>query len=171
METSKKSDAFPAAHDGKRSNDLSINYALKGNYWLSRIVFLRGLGLIYFVAFSVALSQNKQLIGDNGLMPLRIYPRNLTENYGDLYQRMVTAPTILWFIPSFDNVDWALDALSISGLCISAAILISGAANMISLIFLWTLYHSIVAVGQTWYSFGWYSILKYMKLYCHFCII
>jgi hypothetical protein len=128
---------------------------LKGTYWFSRIVFLRGLALIYFVAFAVALGQNKQLIGDNGLTPLRIYMRSIAENNSDLYRRVVTTPTILWLLPSFDDVDWALDALSTFGLCISATILISGAANMVSLIFLWGLYHSIVAVGQTWYSFGW----------------
>lgn len=33
-------------------------------YWLTRVVFLRGLGGVFTVAFSVALLQNKALIGD-----------------------------------------------------------------------------------------------------------
>lgn len=33
-------------------------------YWLTRVIFLRGLGGIFAVAFSVALFQNKALIGD-----------------------------------------------------------------------------------------------------------
>lgn len=34
------------------------------SYWLTRSVFLRALGAIFSVAFSVALVQNKALIGD-----------------------------------------------------------------------------------------------------------
>ena len=32
-----------------------------------------------------------------------------------------------------------------------------GAANMVLLTTLWMLYHSIVAIGQNWYGFGWES--------------
>jgi hypothetical protein len=38
-------------------------------------------------------------------------------------------------------------------------ITISGAANSVIMVSLWLLYHSIVNVGQTWYSFGWESQL------------
>lgn len=30
-------------------------------------------------------------------------------------------------------------------------------ANSIMLLIMWLLYHSIVNIGQTWYSFGWES--------------
>ena len=36
---------------------------------------------------------------------------------------------------------------------------IAGTANMIIMLTLWFLYHSIVNVGQSWYSFGWESQL------------
>lgn len=36
-------------------------------------------------------------------------------------------------------------------------ITLSGAANSLIMLSLWLLYHSIVNVGQTWYSFGWES--------------
>ena len=38
-------------------------------YWLTRIVLLRFLAFIYFVAFLVALFQNKALIGHHGILP------------------------------------------------------------------------------------------------------
>ncbi|CAB9523437.1 Lipase maturation factor 1 [Seminavis robusta] len=38
---------------------------------LTRIVLLRALALVYFVAFTVALRQNKALIGDDGITPAR----------------------------------------------------------------------------------------------------
>ncbi len=40
-----------------------------GSYFLTRIVFLRGLAFVYFFAFLIALHQNRGLIGDNGITP------------------------------------------------------------------------------------------------------
>ena len=33
------------------------------SYWLTRIVYLRAIGTVYFVAFLVAIHQNRALIG------------------------------------------------------------------------------------------------------------
>ncbi|KAG8433304.1 hypothetical protein GDO86_017549, partial [Hymenochirus boettgeri] len=54
-------------------------------------------------------------------------------------------------------MDTHLDSIALVGLTISAFILVTGCANMILMVTLWILYHSIVAVGQIWYSFGWES--------------
>ena len=35
----------------------------KNSYWLTRIVYLRAIGTVYFVAFLVAIHQNRALIG------------------------------------------------------------------------------------------------------------
>jgi hypothetical protein len=43
-----------------------------GSFFLTRIVFLRGLAFVYFIAFQIALRQNKGLIGDNGITPGKI---------------------------------------------------------------------------------------------------
>lgn len=52
-----------------------------------------------------------------------------------------------------------LNIFSLLGLLISIFIIILGSANTILLFTLWTLYFSIVSIGQTWYSFGWESQL------------
>ena len=41
------------------------------SFYLTRIVFLRALGFVYGVAFLVAKHQNRALIGDNGITPVR----------------------------------------------------------------------------------------------------
>ena len=46
-----------------------------GSYWLTRVLFLRFLGFIYLIAFLVSYNQNKELIGDRGLTPARLYLR------------------------------------------------------------------------------------------------
>ena len=43
----------------------------QGAYWLTRIVLLRALCGIYFLAFLVALEQNSALVGQRGLTPFR----------------------------------------------------------------------------------------------------
>ena len=57
---------------------------LRKSFWLTRIVFLRGLAFIYFVAFSVSFNQNKELIGDNGLLPAKLYLSRIKENQKEL---------------------------------------------------------------------------------------
>ena len=128
---------------------------LKGSYWLTRVVFLRFLAFIYLVAFIVALNQNKGLIGDNGLLPLQLYMERLAK-IEDWKARISAAPTLFWLMPSWGSVNGALDGVATAGIVISLSVFVSGASNMIALATLWALYHSIVAVGQTWYSFGWY---------------
>ncbi|CAN0592119.1 unnamed protein product, partial [Laminaria digitata] len=60
-------------------------------------------------------------------------------------------PTIFWFvIPTAANL-WLSAA---AGAVVSAAVAWRGAANVPAMALLWVLYHSIVNVGQTWYSFG-----------------
>ena len=39
-------------------------------YWLARLLLQRGLGLVYLVAFLVALEQFRPLLGERGLLPV-----------------------------------------------------------------------------------------------------
>ncbi|XP_035389707.1 lipase maturation factor 1 isoform X2 [Electrophorus electricus] len=131
-----------------------------GTYWLTRIVLLRSIAFIYFVAFGVAYNQNKQLIGERGLMPCKEYLRSVKRYVGGKIGMAALAytPSILWFM-DWEDMDANLDAIALVGLALSGFVLLSGRANMIIMAVLWILYHSIVSVGQLWYSFGWESQL------------
>lgn len=89
------------------------------SYWLTRIAFLRALGLVCFTAFLVAYRQNKALIGDNGISPARIRlekaekrgviirerERDRMENFGKKnYSKPVSI--ILSFLFTFPFVDF-----------------------------------------------------------------
>ena len=140
----------------KIADDGEGGASLVGSYWLARIAFLRGLALIYLVAFAVAFNQNKELIGDRGLLPVKLYLARVKQaSGGDL----MSTPTLLWLLEPWESVDWALDALALSGAALSALVLATGAANLPAMLSLWALYHSLVNVGQSWYSFGWESQL------------
>uniref|UniRef100_S4RSS2 Lipase maturation factor n=1 Tax=Petromyzon marinus TaxID=7757 RepID=S4RSS2_PETMA len=115
------------------------------------------------VAFSVALHQNRALIGDNGLLPASLYLRRMLRYVGGGpvgLQAVARAPTLLWLaLDEVSSLDWALDAVACAGLALAAFVALTGRANMIVMAALWMLYHSLVAVGQIWYSFGWESQL------------
>jgi Lipase maturation factor len=120
--------------------------------WLARMLLQRGLAAIYLVAFISALNQFRPLLGERGLLPV---PRFLDR------VRFLDAPTVFHLRYS----DRFFVAIALSGITLSAAALagLSEAGPLwLSIavwLVLWALYLSIVNVGQTFYSFGWESML------------
>ena len=121
-------------------------------YWLGRLVLERGVAAIYLIAFLAAALQFRALIGERGMLPV---PRFLAR------QSFWQAPSLFHFRYS----DQLFALTSWFGAALSAAI-VAGAADLVPLwtamllwLVLWLLYLSIVNVGQTWYSFGWESLL------------
>uniref|UniRef100_A0A8B9U7K1 Lipase maturation factor 1 n=1 Tax=Anas zonorhyncha TaxID=75864 RepID=A0A8B9U7K1_9AVES len=126
-----------------------------GTFWLTRIVLLRAVALLYLVAFLVAYHQNKQLIGEKGLLPCKLYLQSVKKYFkGKInLDALSYAPTIIWFL-DWSDMDSILDNISLVGLATSAFVLVTGCANMVLMAVLWALYLSLVNVGQIWYSFG-----------------
>jgi Lipase maturation factor len=121
-------------------------------YWLSRLILERGIAVVYVFAFVAAARQFRALIGEHGLLPV---PRYLAR------QSFRQAPSIFHAHYSdrfFAAIAWLGAVLSAAMALGLAAILPLWAAVLVWLL-LWVLYLSIVNVGQTWYSFGWESLL------------
>ncbi|WP_322858464.1 lipase maturation factor family protein [Mycobacterium europaeum] len=121
-------------------------------YWLGRLVLERGVAVVYLLAFVAAAAQFRALIGEHGIQPV---PRFL-------------ARQSFWRAPSLFHLrysDRLFAAVSWFGAAVSVAIVAGGAdavplwAAMLMWLTLWVLYLSIVNVGQTWYAFGWESLL------------
>uniref|UniRef100_A0A3Q3EZ38 Lipase maturation factor n=1 Tax=Kryptolebias marmoratus TaxID=37003 RepID=A0A3Q3EZ38_KRYMA len=120
-----------------------------GTYWLTRIVLLRSVSFIYFVAFGVAYNQNKQLIGENGLTPCKNYLNSVKRYVGGKIGMAALAytPSVLWFL-DWSQMDANLDGMALVGMALSGFVLVTGTANMLIMVTLWVLYHSLVNVGQ-----------------------
>ncbi len=121
-------------------------------YWLGRLVFERALAAVYLIAFLVAADQFRALIGANGLTPVPRFLRAVSFRQ---------SPSLFHLRYS----DGLFAAVAWSGAALSAAML-AGAGDAVPLwaamllwAVLWALYLSIVNVGQTWYAFGWESLL------------
>jgi hypothetical protein len=137
------------------NNELDSSYddvqqAAPPTYWLTRFMILRLLGIIYAIAFLVAINQLVPLIGSHGLTPLDIYLKRVSAALGGQGAAFMRLPSLFWFWHS-DN---ALTTVSWIGFLLSCLV-IAGYANGILLAVLWLLYMSIVHVGQEWYGYGW----------------
>jgi len=119
-------------------------------YWLTRFVFLRLLGFIYFFAFLSLATQVIPLIGDKGLLPADNFLDAVGSRFGSKVDAFITLPTIFWAGVS-DNL---LLILSWMGVILSIIVFI-GYANSILMFVLWALYMSFVHIGQVWYGYGW----------------
>ena len=122
------------------------------DYTIARLVIERGLGLIYLIAFVVALRQFPALSGERGLQPAtRLLART----------RFLDAPSLFHWGYSDRRlavVAWAgvaIAVLTVLGIPQLAPIPVT----MASWFVLWILYQSIVNIGGTFYSFGWESLL------------
>ena len=122
------------------------------DYWLSRLVIQRGLAAVYLVAFLSAANQFRALIGEHGLLPVPEFLERVP------FRRAPSLFQLSYSDRLFATVGWTGVALS--------AVLAAGAADHVPLwaamaawALLWALYLSIVNVGQTWYAFGWESLL------------
>ena len=120
---------------------------------MARELLQRGLGLVYLLAFFNALEQFPALLGENGLMPATRFVKAVPFR---------ESPSLFHLLGYSDRL---LRGVSLVGIGLSIAV-IAGAIDHLPVVAgifvwlaLWALYLSIVNVGQTFYGFGWESLL------------
>ena len=121
-------------------------------FYLSRWLFLRGLGCIYLIAFLSLWVQIHGLIGSNGILPAEQYLAAVRQQLGT--EGYYLLPTLFWLNPS----DACLHFLCAGGVVLSL-VLIAGFFPTAALTGLWIFYLSLVAVGQAFLSFQWDVLL------------
>ncbi|MFI6938137.1 lipase maturation factor family protein [Streptomyces sp. NPDC050418] len=122
------------------------------DYWLARLVFQRVLAAVYLVAFVGAALQFRALIGERGMLPVPRYVERVP------FRRAPSLFQLRYSDRLFAAVAWTGAACSLALLAgLDAELPL--AAGMLLWLLPWLLYLSIVNVGQTWYSFGWESLL------------
>jgi Lipase maturation factor len=123
-----------------------------GQIYLVRLMLQRGMAAIYLVAFLAVLRQFKPLLGEHGLLPVPAYLERAS---------VLQSPSLFFWHYSdrlLDCVAWtglAVSACAVCGLTEAGPVWLS----MDSWLLLWLLYLSIVNVGQTFFAFGWESML------------
>ena len=121
-------------------------------FWLTRLCFQRALGCVYLIAFLIAANQFIPLLGERGLQPVRRFLRHVPFRrspslfYINCSDRFITAT--IW-------CGIALSIFAITGFSESFGL----AVSMLTWALLWIIQLSLVNVGQTFYGFGWETML------------
>ena len=121
-------------------------------YWLSRWLFERCLAVIFLIAFVVTLNQFVPLVGERGLLLAVRMVREVPLRY---------VPGIFYWFPAdraFRVCAWigvVLSLVALSGIAQRAGALPAAAVWAA----LYVLYLSFINAGQTFYGFGWESLL------------
>jgi len=122
------------------------------SYFLTRLLLQRGIALVYVIAFAAIIHQFIPLLGENGLLPVSKFVR----------------ATPFWRYPSlfqFFPKDLAFQVCGFIGFAVALLALFGITENfgtpvsIGSWLLLWILYLSFNNVGQTFFAFGWESLL------------
>ncbi|WP_022880588.1 lipase maturation factor family protein [Gryllotalpicola ginsengisoli] len=122
------------------------------DYVFAREVLQRGVAAVYLIAFISAIDQFPALLGERGLLPVTRFLR---------FSYARRQPTIF---------RWRYSDRLLIGICtgggVVAAALVAGLPQLtapwlttVLFLLIWGAYLSIVNVGQTFYGFGWESLL------------
>jgi len=127
-------------------------HILRPRFRLSADLFLRSLGLIYFIAFLSLLLQVDGLIGSEGIFPVGETITLLNDRIG--LSAVLEYPSVfyLW------STDTSLTAFCLVGMGISLLGVVFPYAWLVWILN-WILYLSFVTVGRTFMSFQWDALL------------
>lgn len=122
------------------------------DYYITRLIFQKALAFTYLVAFLVALHQFRPLLGEKGLLPIHQFIKLV---------KFIDFPSLFFLFPKdsafliFSILGVALSFFALSGFSEKFGLPVS----MLTWFLMWLIYLSFVNVGQTFYSFGWESML------------
>jgi predicted DCC family thiol-disulfide oxidoreductase YuxK len=127
------------------------------SYIWVRFAFLRGLALIYLIAFGSYWMQLDGLIGIHGIVPAQGAMAALKEEAAQAHmglQRFFMVPTFAWWSASDSALHWQC------GLGVACALaLLAGIAPAVMLFLLWALYLSLCTVSGPFLNFQWDTLL------------
>jgi len=122
------------------------------SYFYARRWFLRGLGLIYAIAFFSLAVQVLGLIGSEGILPVDRYFEQVQGRYGS--EGFLKFPSLFWF----KATDGFLQVVCWGG-GVLALCLLFGFAQPPLLVCLWGLYLSLFTAGQIFLGYQWDILL------------
>jgi len=122
-------------------------------YWITRRLFLRAIGVVYFIAFWSLGRQILGLMGKDGISPAAdfLHQIRINNSGNEVYWRL---PTLCWLNCS----DFFLQFLCWGGMAL-AALLVLGLCPIPILFLLWAFYLSLTNIGAPFMSFQWDILL------------
>jgi lipase maturation factor 1 len=124
-----------------------------GSYFLTRTVFLRLLGFVYFCAFVSLWTQIDGLIGANGILPVGSYLQEAQQHLPG-WTRFHRVPTLCWISSSNGFLHFQCAAGALLSL-----VLMAGFLPTLALAGLWVLWLSLTIAAQEFLAFQWDNLL------------
>jgi predicted DCC family thiol-disulfide oxidoreductase YuxK len=121
-------------------------------YSVSAGVFLRGIALVYAIAFASFWWQLNGLVGRDGILPAQPYLDAVAAQLGAA--RFWAWPTLCWIF----GAGWFLHFSCAAGLVLSV-LLWRRIAQPVCLLLLWLLYLSLCGAGQVFLGYQWDALL------------
>ena len=121
-------------------------------YQVARLLLTRGLAIVYLIAFLNVRNQFRPLLGEAGLLPVPAF----------LASREFSSSPSLFHLRYSDRLAGAVAWVGMilaTGLVLGMGDRVPVWANGLWWLAMWALYLSVVNVGQTFYAFGWESLL------------
>ena len=119
---------------------------------LTRWLYLKLLGIIFFIAFVSLGVQAKGLIGAEGILPSGRVLERVAASLGE--GRFLGFPTLCWLVPGDDGVK----LLWMAGAALSILLVLDVAPGPI-LVLLWTFYLSLSTISGVFLQFQWDILL------------
>lgn len=142
-----------------------MGFHFEQRYWISRRLYLAGLGFIYFVIGLMLFQQGPALIGPEGLAPIERLTEMAISQGQSTWNLFRSYPSFLFFW----NSDIFLQCLGF-GVMALALILILGWGNLPVLFLLWLVQLSLVNGGGLFFSFGWETMMLEMTFLSFFIV-
>lgn len=127
------------------------------DYTLVRFVFLRGLALIYLIAFGSLWLQAQGLMGSQGIVPAQTVMGYVKQTMAQQHigaARYHLLPTLAWWSASDGALNWQCGA----GVGLSV-LLLGGIAPAPALFLLWAIYLSLSSICVPFLNFQWDALL------------
>lgn len=122
----------------------------------ARPLFLAGLAAVYSCAFISYYLQFEGLFGIDGLMPAGLHHRKVAERLGGrpLQDKLRAHPSLLWLLRKDDDIDVALELVSVVGI-VCSFLGVAGANHGALFLIMFSCYLTLFSCGQTFLSFQW----------------
>jgi len=148
-----------------------VNSFLVGNkqpadsYARVRLWFVRALGFVYLVAFSIIYFQGVPLWGIDGLLPIDSFVQAVEIHFGSKSSAFWDLPSLFYWSDS----DATIRIMGAVGVAL-ALVLMAGYANFFLLFALWLFHLSFVNSGQLFYGYGWETQLLELTVLSFFLV-
>ena len=126
-----------------------------------RILFLKGLSLVYLISYLSLYSQIQGLWGNDGLFPSNVFLKRLQENLQG-HKYYIFYPSLAWLLNIESNaIENLLYILCILGIIISLLIIFyeKHFMNSISFFILWYIHYNFIFLGQIFMKFACDNLL------------